>query len=235
MITGAQISAFFLLIRAIEFRGKASKFGRKTLWMRRFGIVPFSIYNYQFIDVLPALLLGAISPFIAISDPWSSNGFIFQEFGLNTYGVYGIWFLLGLILLMYWLVLWLWQKIRFIGGWEWFLKGISNTFFPSKRKGKKFGGLNVEQGLVNPEWIEIISEENVPREELVDSKLSFRLSWMGLLIAPISLVTLGISITALKKEGKNKYSVSALIISILGAVLAISILIGTMFIYGISF
>lgn len=235
VVTGAQIGAFFLLLRVTEFRGKTRKFGDKTLWLRRFGFVPFSIYNYQFIDVLPALFLSAIGPFIAIGDPWSRSGSIFPDvFGLYQYGVYGIWFLLGMIILMYWLVLWLWQKARFIGGFEWILRSISGAIFPSKRKGKKFDVLNVQEGLANPLWIDVITEDNIPRQELVDSKLSFKLSWLGLLIAPISLISLGISITALKKEGKNGFSISGLIISIIGALLAAGIMIGTMFIFGIS-
>jgi hypothetical protein len=247
VVTGAQMGAFFLLLRVTEFRGKTQKFGQKTLFLRRFGFVPFSIYNYQFIDVIPALFLSAIGPVIAISDPWSVNGLIFPEFGLYQYGVYGIWFLLGLIILMYWGVLALWQRAHFAFGFEWFFGKISDVIIPSKRKEKRSDigqttkipwwqsrRLNIEQGLVNPQWIDVITEDKIPRQELVDSKLSFKLSWLGLLIAPISLISLGISITALKKEGKNKYSISGLIISIIGALLAAGIIIGTMFIFGIS-
>ncbi len=241
VVTGAQIGAFCLLIRGIEFRGKTQQFGRKTLWFRRFGIVPFSIYNYQFIDVLVPLLLGAIGPFIAISDPWSTTGTLFPGNGLNTYGVYGIWFILILVFLMYWLLLWLWEKVHYAFGWDWFLGKIAGVLIPSKRKDK----LNNEKipwwqarklkGLSNPEWIDIIREDQIPRQELVDSKLAFKLSWLGILIAPLSLVSLGIALTARKKEGKNGFNLWGLIISIFGALLAAGILIGTMFIYGISF
>jgi hypothetical protein len=235
VVTGAQIGAFSLLLRVTEFRGKTRKFGQKTLYFRRFGVVAFSIYNYQFIDVIPALFLTAIGTFIPIVDPGSKTGFIFPGFGLNQYGVYGIWFLLGLIFLMYWLVLWLWQKVSFVGGFEWFLGKGANLLIPSKRSVKGVGKLNVQKGLVDPDWIDIITEENIPRQELVDSKLSFKLSWLGLIIAPISLISLGIARTARNKEGKNIFNSIGLIISIVGALLSVVILVGGMFIYGVSF
>ncbi len=150
---------------------------------------------------------------------------------------------------MYWLFLWLWQKIHFAFGFEWFLAKISDVLIPSKRKEKQLEGkdekkspwswlkarrLNVQDGLINPDWIDVIKEEHIPRDELVDSKLSAKLSWMGLLIAPVSLITLGVARTAIKKEGWNKYSKLGLIVSIIGVILAATILIGTMFIFGIS-
>jgi len=244
VVTGAQIGAFCLLLRVTEFRGKTMKFGSKTLFLRQFGFVAFSIYNYQFIDVVPALLLSLIGPFIPIMDQYSRNGMIFPEFGLYQYGIYGIWILLGLIFLMYWGLLTLWQKTHFAFGFEWFLVKISDFIIPSKRREKNTYGklpwwqsrrLDVQNGLVNPDWIDIITEEKVPRQDLVDSKLSFKLCWLGLIIAPLSLVSLGIARTARKTEGKNVYNFWGMFISILGAVLALTILIGTMFVFGISF
>jgi hypothetical protein len=249
VVTGAQIGAFCLLLRVTEFRGKTQKFGDKTLWIRRFGFVPFSIYNYQFIDVLPVLLLSVIGPLIPFMDQrngfnYSKDGLLFPAFGMNSYGVYGIWFLMGLILLMYWLLLWAWQQAHFAFGFEWFLAKTSNILIPSKRKEAKARGrepfwkaerLNVEKGLKNPDWIDIIKEEHIPRDQLVDSKLSYKLGIIGILLAPISLVALGVSISSRKKEGINKYNKWGLILSIFDAVLAASIMIGTMFIYGISF
>ena len=69
----------------------------------------------------------------------------------------------------------------------------------------------------------------------MDSKLSLKIGLLGILIAPLSLVGLGIAITGRKKEGRNAYNLWGLILSIFGAVLAAGILIGTMFIFGISF
>ncbi|MBN2157590.1 MAG: hypothetical protein JW776_16200 [Candidatus Lokiarchaeota archaeon] len=248
VVTGSQIGAFFLLLRVTEFRGKTHKFGQKTLFLRRFGFVPFSIYNYQFIDVIPALFLSLIGSFIPITDQYSRNGFIFPGFGLYQYGVYGIWILLGLIILMYWGILRLWQRSHFALGFEWFLAKISNLIIPSKRKerieNEQINGplpwwqsnrLNVKDGLVSPQWVDIISEDKIPREKLVDSKFSFKLCWLGLIIAPISLISLGVTRTARKTEGKNAYNLCGLIISIIGAILSVSILIGTIFVFGISF
>ncbi|MHA1110331.1 MAG: hypothetical protein ACTSRE_04475 [Promethearchaeota archaeon] len=245
--TGAQIGAFCLLLRVTEFRGKTHKFGERTLFFRRFGMVPFSVYNFQFIDAIPAVFLALLGPIIPIFDYSSRNGRLFPAFGLDSFGVYGIWIMMGLLLLMYWLFLWLWQKIHFAFGFEWFLAKISNVLIPSKRKAKQLESgikkktpwwqarrLNVKDGLISPNWVDVIKEEHIPRQELVDSKLSAKLSWVGLLIAPVSLITLGVARTAIKKEGWNKYSRRGLIISIFGVVLAATILIGTMFIFGIS-
>ncbi|MHA1453265.1 MAG: hypothetical protein ACTSRD_10415, partial [Promethearchaeota archaeon] len=236
VVTGAQIGCFCLLIRGTEFRGKGRQFGKKTLWFRRFGIVPFSIYNFQFLDVLAPLFLGAIGVFIPLTDKYAVGGVLFPEFGLNTYGVYGIWFVIILIFLMYWLLLWLWEKAHYIFGFEWFLGKIGGVLIPSKRKdalsGEKIPWWHSRKlkESTNPDWIELIPEEQIPRQELVDSKLSLKIGLLGILIAPLSLVGLGIAITGRKKEGKNAYNLWGMIFSIFGAVLAAGILIGTMFI-----
>jgi hypothetical protein len=248
--TGAQIGAFCLLLRVTEFRGKTHKFGERTLYFRRWGMVPFSVYNFQFIDALPAAFLALISPLIPILDQrngfwYSRNGFLFPNFGMDSFGVYGIWFQMGLLLLLYWLILWLWQQIHFVFGFEWTIAKLSNVLIPSKRKRDDGDNtkkapwwqakrLNVKEGLVSPNWIDVIKEEHIPRKELVDSKLSAKLCWVGLLIAPVSLISFGVARTAIKKEGKNKYSIRGLIVSIFGIVLAATILIGSMFIFGIS-
>jgi hypothetical protein len=241
--TGAQIGAFSLLLRVTEFRGKTKKFGDRTKYLRRFGVVPFSVYNSQMLDAVPAAFLALISPLIPLSDYSSRNGMLFPEFGLDSFGVYGIWFQMGLLLLLYWGLLWLWQKLQFIFGYEWFLAKISEVLIPSKRKAKKEGKklpwykarrLDVQTQLVNPDWMDVVTEDKIPRKELVDSKLSAKLCWMGLLIAPVSLISLGVARTAIKTEGKNKYSLTGLIVSIFGVTLAATILIGSMFIFGIS-
>ncbi len=95
--TGAQIGAFMLLLRVTEFRGKTKKFGEKTLYFRRWGMVPFSVYNSQFIDAIPAFLLSLLGAVIPLSDYSSRDGRFFPAFGLDSFGVYGIWFMMGLV------------------------------------------------------------------------------------------------------------------------------------------
>lgn len=254
METGAQLGCMTLIIRLVEFRGKAKKFGEKTLYFRRFGHVAFSIYNYQFVDIAMPLLLAAIGyllPILRIPGANQvpngyaailSNGTFFPLSGgaWTAYGPIHIWFLIAFIYLWHQILLKSWEKIHYTGGLEWVIAKIANFLVPSKRKERiregffKSSRLDPKEALINPEWIEIVPYDKVQHVELVDSKLASRLCWLGIIIPPLSLVSLGISRTAIKKEGKNKYSMRGLIVSIIAIALS-AIIIALLFVFkGIS-
>ncbi|MBN2157588.1 MAG: hypothetical protein JW776_16190 [Candidatus Lokiarchaeota archaeon] len=249
MVTGAQLGCLTLLIRVVEFRGKAKQFGRKTLYFRRFGHVPFSIYNYQFVDIIMVLifaLVGYIFPVLGIPGANQvpngyaailSNGTLDLDAGAFTaFGPIHIWFLIAGVFLVHQVLLKLWEKAHYTGGLEWAIAKMANFLIPSKRKERVREGffrterLNPKKGLITPEWIEIVPYDKVQHEDLVDSKFASKLCWLGIVIPPLSLVSLGISRTALKTEGKNKYSKRGLIVSIIAVALS-AIIIALLFVF----
>ncbi|MBN2157585.1 MAG: hypothetical protein JW776_16175 [Candidatus Lokiarchaeota archaeon] len=231
LVVGAQIGATCLIIRLVEFRAKAKPFGRKTLHFRRFGFVPFSLYCFEYVDVTMVLLLSLIPTFP-------------EAIVQNTWGVYHIWPLIILVFVQYELILQIWQRVHFVGSLEWMIAKIAEFVIPLKRKQKditlpwwRSSKIDVKSALLGPEWINIVTESQmkIHHEKLVDSKLAARLSWVGLLVSPIAPVTLAISRTSRKTEGKNRYNQRAMIISIISILFATVVFFGSMFIYGVSF
>ncbi len=235
METAAQLCAILLLLRVVEFRGKAKQFGRKTLYFRRFGFVAFSVYNYQFVDIIMVFIFA----FIGYALPWlgipgaagvGSGYTAIVAASQDSYGVITIWFLIAAVYGLHQLLLRLWEKTNFTLGFEWFISKAANILVPSKRKTKKREGffytdrLDAKKGLYTPEWIEVVPYDKVQHTNLVDSKLAARLCWVGLVIPPLALVSLGVARTAIKTEGKNKYSKRGLIVSIIGICLTIAII-----------
>jgi hypothetical protein len=234
METAAQFCAIILIIRVVEFRGKAKQFARKTLYFRRFGFVAFSIYNWQFVDIIAVWAfvgIGLIFPILGIPGVAQvGNGYAaIMDAARNGYGVINIWFLLATVYLVHQILLKSWEKIHFTGGFEWFIAKVSDILVPTKRKNRvregffKSARLDPKKGLYTVDWIEMVPYDKVQHQNLVDSKLAARLCWMGLLIPPLSLVSLGVAKTALKTEGKNKYSKRGYIVSIIAVCLTIAI------------
>jgi hypothetical protein len=243
--TTAQLCAILLLLRVVEFRGKAKQFGRKTLYFRRFGFVAFSIYNYQFVDIIMVFIfafVGYFLPWLGIPGAAGVGGGYRAIIAAsqNKYGPVLIWFLIAGIFGVHQVLLKTWEKTNFTGGFEWFISKASNILVPTKRKNRKKEGffyterLDAKKGLYTPEWIEVIPYDKVQHNDLVDSKLAGRLCWVGLVIPPLALVSLGVARTAIKTEGKNKYSKRGLIVSIIGICLTIAIITVLFIIPGIA-
>ena len=243
METAAQLCAILLLLRVVEFRGKAKQFGRKTLYFRRFGFVAFSVYNYQFVDIIAVFVfagIGAIFPILGIPGSEGGGYSAIINAADNVYGPGMIWFLIAAVYGIHQVLLLIWEKTNFTLGFEWFISKTSNILVPSKRRDKKREGffyssrLDAKKGLYTPEWIEIVPYDQVQHKKLVDSKLSARLCWLGLVIPPLALVSLGVARTALKTEGKNKYSKLGFIVSIIGICLTVAIISVLLIIPGIA-
>jgi hypothetical protein len=219
-VTGSQIGAILFILRVVEFRGKSKQFAKKTLFFRRFGFVAFSVYNFQMIDIVAVLLVGlipGIAPFV-----WGQGG----HFYLND-----IWFALIGIFVLWGVVLWLWEKVNYVFGLEWFIAKISAVLIPSKRKKTegekqpwwKTPRLDPQASLMDAEWIDIISTEQTEHENLKDSKLAKKVALCGLIFPPAYFISLGITKESMKTEGVNKHNKAAKIINIIGIILTIVI------------
>ncbi|MHA1335434.1 MAG: hypothetical protein ACTSPW_06740 [Promethearchaeota archaeon] len=220
---GGALVEVLLIIRLVEFRGKAQKFASKTIYMRRHGFVAFTIYNYQFFDVVPAYFVY-----------WIFG----VPFGMNKLGAQ-VLILIPLVLLWWHLILKLWEKAEYFGSLEWIMAKISEKIIPSRRpptgKWWKVSRLDANAYLYQPEWINIVNESEIPHDELKESKLAFKLSVLGFINLLLLFMAFIIAKNSLKEEKKNQYNTRAKILSIIGFCFYAVIIISLCLITGISF
>ncbi|MFX0101736.1 MAG: heparan-alpha-glucosaminide N-acetyltransferase domain-containing protein [Candidatus Hodarchaeota archaeon] len=220
-VTGSQIGAILFILRVVEFRGKSKQFAKKTLFFRRFGFVAFSVYNYQMLDILAIFLIGLIPGIPAFE--YGKSGHLY---------LISIWPALVTIFVIWGVVLWLWEKINYAFGLEWFIAKISGVLIPSKRRKTeekqpwwKTPRLDPQAALIEAEWIDIISEEQTDHENLKDSKLAKKVALCGLIFPPAYFISLGITKESMKTEGENKHNKAAKIINIIGIIAMITIIV----------
>lgn len=210
-VSGAQMAVVFLFLRSIEFRGKARPLGRRSLVIRRYGFVAFSIYTFQFIDVLPRLVYQLI-PDLADMYPYPKD----------------VSELLCLILIPMTVLLWevilrSWEKVHFAFGMEWWIAKLVEKMFPKKREGtgSKLKWYEVKRldpvgYLRRPQWLDVRKPDH---KNLEDSRLARNLAIAGLLLFPLSLISLSIAKDAKRTEPQNSFRSWAVILSITGLVL----------------
>ncbi len=218
-VNGFSLMLVMLLFRLIEYRGKSKKFSDKTRFIRRFGTVAFSNYNNQYIYYIMFYLMSLA----LYGNPYNK---LFWP---------GTFLTIFLTLIVYLLLLFGWEKIKYIGSLEWFIRTFTNNVVPARKQ--KFdssvkwwqkGLVDVEGTFYNPEWIDLVNpeEDKVKNEELFlsekrDSKLALILSIVGLVTIVLnaaSIFGLFVSLNARKIEGRSKLNNAALIISIIGCV-----------------
>ncbi|MBD3185686.1 hypothetical protein GF325_02560 [Candidatus Bathyarchaeota archaeon] len=213
LLTGSQIGCMLLIFRLVEFRGKAEAFGKKTLFFRRFGFVAFSVYNFQFVDVIPVLIVGLLIPGI----PGTIQG-VYQSLNVIT-----IWLAILLIIAFWMLLLKIWEKVHYTFSLEWFIAKLSMVLIPiNKREMKtqvqwwKTPRLDPVAALHEVEWLDVNTREGMDHGNLKESKLSRQLAYCGWLFFPAFFISFGISRSSAKKEDTNKINRQAKIISIIG-------------------
>ncbi len=222
LVTGSQLGAILLTLRLVEFRGEGKEFADKTLFFRRFGFVAFSVYNYQFVDVIPVFLLTLIPGMPA--------------YGMSIFNATTIWFAVILILLLWYVLLELWEKIDYAFGLEWCIAKISEVLIPSKRRevdGKlpwwKTRRLDSQASLYDAEWINVIPSDKIDHESLKESKLSQKLALCGIIFFPYSIVAIRIAKSSEKTEGINKYNKRGKLIGLIGIIGFTAIIVMTFF------
>lgn len=232
VVTGSQVFVTLLFLRLVEFRGKTVPFAKATLYFRRYGIVAFSIYNYQFIDVFPRYFLGLILGVDLLHTGASGP--------LSVIVVIGVFITWSLVLR-------LWEKVHFIGGLEWFIGSFSSVLLGKKKVSSSdekmtqdpkmsspfLQGLNTEKLLYQVQWVEIRTYEDIDHSHAEDSKLALCIAIIGLVIPVFAYFSIDILIDSRKSESTNIVWKIALILSIFDVFLFIGLLIGTSMISGI--
>jgi len=218
LFTANQLLSILIMIRLVEFRGISKTFAEKTKHFRRFGFVALTVYNYQYISLIPRYIL-SLFPNIDGVTPNSLNGTLTIVVLLSTFVLWEV-------------ILRLWEKIDYVGSFEWFISEASNKIMPKSKNQKELGSeqreikkwwqtprLNAKKQFYDVEWIDL------KLNDLNDSKLALNISLLGLIVFPFLFVGLKLAKTSRKNEGKNNYNTSAKIISIVGILLFIIVFI----------
>ena len=146
-----------------------------------------------------------------------------------------------LTLVVFSLILYGWEKIKYTGSLEWFIRTVTNNLVPARKdrfdKSMKWwqkGQVDVENTFYNADWIDLDTTETEVEKSKTsdnDSRFSFRLALISLcsiFFIVVNIISLFVSIRARKIEGKNKHNTAGLAISISGIVMLVGVLITTL-------
>lgn len=263
---GTQLVAVFLVIRLVEFRGRGKEFAEKTRYFRRQGFVALSIYAYQFLDVIPRWIMSlflcipypttykTISstvgfllktrfqsiPYWIISDSLGCTQMVNSSGVLVEHNLWGPWVFLVIVLnfLIWQGLLLLWEKVSFIGGYEWLINVIAGFFIKSRRIRETAEGtelypwwkpkrLDAQAYLYDVDWINIIEKKEINHKEKTESIVALKVTAINLVFnififfLPVTIFGLMVTMNARKTEGKNSLNTAALICGILGFVVCL--------------
>ncbi|MEA2071937.1 MAG: heparan-alpha-glucosaminide N-acetyltransferase domain-containing protein [Asgard group archaeon] len=232
-LTGFGIMLLMFLFRFIEFRGKGDEYAKYTKTIRRYGVVAFSNYNnqwiYNIVFCVTSLLITQ------------------QAYKRLLWG--GTILTLVITLIVFSLLLWGWEKIRYIGSLKWFIRTLIYTIVPVKKqeaeeeeiKWWQKGQIDVERNFYNVDWIALddAGEKPTKEEKLTEMKrkresnLALTLSLVGIfsgIFIVASLLALPVVLNARKINGESKKNTVALVLSIIGCVLLVGGIIASFFI-----
>lgn len=210
-LNGFGIFVSLLTTRLVEMRGKAKAFGRSgaVRYIRRFGFVAFSVYNYQYLLFVPWTLLS-----LALG-----RGY-YAYFGWP--GMLCVWVL---ALLAFEVVLRLWERVRYVGSIEWMMGTLGAFLVPAKKptagqRGEKarwyeVGAPDVAGAFYGPEWLDIVPEEEVRHDQLAESKLALKLALVGFVFFPLAVLAYRVAKKSEATEGPNDHAARARVLALI--------------------
>ena len=140
---GAQLLLVTGVLRANEFKpsNTMEKYVKRTRFFRRWSMVALSVYMYQLLDLFPRMLLSALT------------AMDFTERGNMDMG----WSLIAMLLVLVFfdVGIRLWEKVKFIGTWEWILVNLGRIFAGKKRYSTQ--RLHVQEVLYDVDPIKFVS------------------------------------------------------------------------------
>jgi uncharacterized membrane protein len=152
---GAQLLLITGILRANEFKASNTmvKYIKRTRFFRRWSIVALSVYMYQLLDLFPRMLLTALTDM-----NFTDRGKLDMGAALAA---------MLLVLVMFDVGIRLWEKVRFIGTWEWILVSLGRIFAGKKRVSTD--RLHVQEVLYDVEPIRFIPHVPVKSLEILHS------------------------------------------------------------------
>ncbi|MBN2149806.1 MAG: DUF1624 domain-containing protein [Candidatus Lokiarchaeota archaeon] len=218
LITGGQISMTCICFRLIEHRGNSNVIAEKSKFIRKFGMIPFTFYTFHRIFAMAPLLLMSL---------------IFQvDMTIDVHNLDG-WVSLGLIavclLFMYGIAL-LWERVDYIGSLEWMIGTIGAYALGTPRKSEKrmpwyrWGARDQQALFYNVDWVTLFEKGDNGGIEYRESKLAMKMAIGGLFIPIGTMMGCSLYRTAEKAEGKNKYSQVARVVTIIAAIINVTVI-----------
>jgi hypothetical protein len=204
-LNGTALCLIMVVVRVVEFRGRGKQFADKTRFIRRFGFVAFTVYSIQFVYYIVHYFISSL--------------FYGEAYKKLDWG--GTFFTMGIVFLLFWAILILWEKVKFTGSFEWSIGTIAALVIPARKvkvKWWKAGQLNVEEAFYNAEWLNIVEKDEISHETQTDSKLVSKLSWFGFIFVPISIITYIIARNSVRTEKANKFNKRARIVALAGII-----------------
>jgi len=104
MASGGAIVLLLLIFYMVEVRGKGPKFAAKTVYFRRFGLLTLTLWCLQWVMVLPIIALDPLFGGRALEGKLNGGELLL---------------VLLVIMIMWSVVLRLWEKVNFKGSFEW--------------------------------------------------------------------------------------------------------------------
>ncbi len=142
ILTGLQFIIICWWLRAYEFNPKRdmAKFTKRTRFFRRWGLVSLTLYLLQYYIQYLCLWLGELITGISFTTRWGVDNFL--PVIIMMVIVVGVWDLVFRV----------WEKLKFIGTFEWQLTSLTAVILnPRGEKGKKAERMNIQATLYEPE------------------------------------------------------------------------------------
>ena len=221
---GFSLMFSMMTIFLVDWRGKGPDFAnnRYVQYVRRFGFISLTNYNNQWI---------IFAVWIAVSTIFTGQ----RRVKLMWDGTLTA---LAATLIIFTLMLTLWEKFNYTGSLEWIMRTVGLNLIPAKRdeeikkKWYEKGDLNVKDAFYNVEWVSVVTPDDNYHEQLRDSKMISKLakiSFFSIIFMPFNIVTLIAARDIQKRESKNPALKWAIIISTAGSVITISFFVASLF------
>lgn len=129
-----QLGAMTLMIYLIEYRGFTKHFVRFSRYWRRFGMASLTIYSLQVVDAVPRYFMQFFSGVLSIlfNPTYDFSSVKPMEVGWPIATGLGEWWqalVTTMVIVAWWsLIVWLWEKVNFIGSLEWLVTSATSLF-----------------------------------------------------------------------------------------------------------
>ncbi len=220
-LNGFAIIFVMLTIYLVDWRGYGPEFSQSKLvqFIRRFGFTAFSNYNNQWLYYMA---------WIGVSILYTGQRRIKLDWN-------GTLLVLVVSLVVYYLVMRGWEKVKFVGSIEWMIGTLGAALTPSKWQPESLrnlkwyqkGQLDVQGGFYQVESVSVVTPDATYHAQLQDSRLVAKLSKISLfsvIFLPFTVATLLLARNIQKKEGSNPMVKTAIRLSWIGTIITLTLL-----------
>jgi hypothetical protein len=210
-----------LVIYLVDWRGAGPAFSRlkPVQFIRRFGFIAFSNYNNQWFYYIA---------WIGVSLLLTGERRIKLDWN-------GTLLVLVVSLILYYLVMWVWEKIRYTGSIEWMIGTLGGILIPSRWQPESIrnlkwyqkGQLDVQGSFYQVESVSVVIPDATYHTQLQDSRLIAkltRISLFSIIFLPFTIITLLLARNIQKKEGSNHMVKTAIRLSWIGTIITVVLL-----------